>query len=77
MFISILFKVIISYSLRLTIFDYLIVRYVANNIKVVCLSDVGLNVLILDIERFREDIKALCSTKRISIFSLDIGIQDK
>ncbi len=74
---SIVFKIILSYFIRMNIFDYFMVRYISGNIKKVCLINTGLKVVILDIDRFREDIKALCDTKKISLFSLDIHIQDK
>ena len=51
---------IISYFLRMRFFDYLVVNYVSKKIKPLLITaDSKVNVAILDVERFRDEIGAL------------------
>jgi hypothetical protein len=53
------------------------IRVIAHKINTVCLYDNSPRVLILDIERFREDIQALCNTEKVSLLSIPVSVQDK
>ena len=69
---------IISYFLRMRFFDYLVVNYVSKKIKPLLITaDSKVNVAILDVERFRDEIGALKNNNKWSLINLPISVQDK
>ena len=69
---------IISYFLRMRLFDYIVVSYLSKRIKPIMITaDSKVNVAILDIERFRDEISALKNNNKWSLFNLPISVQDK
>jgi hypothetical protein len=70
--------IVVSYVLRISIFDRFIVFYVKRRIKVLS-TGIGSNigVAILDIDRFRDEIEAMLRVKKWSLINFSIGIQDK
>jgi hypothetical protein len=59
-------------------FDYLVVNYVSKKIKPLLITaDSKVNVAILDVERFRDEIGALKNNNKWSLINLPISVQDK
>jgi len=69
-------KIIISYILRLKLFEYFLILFFANKIKTTYNKNHNINILILDLERFGENIDNLIDIKYFNFYYLPTKWQD-
>jgi hypothetical protein len=67
-----------SYFLRMSFFDFIVVYYLSKRCKPILMNtNSKVNIAILDIERFRDEIKGLKTINNWSLINLPISSQDK